>query len=185
MRQPSSRNHGKRLFVALDLPRVVKKRLTRSQPLPLPGIRLVPPEQMHVTLHFIGEAEVQPIMAALETIEHPAFTITIAKVGQFRAAGGAVLWAGVNRNPELESLHAMVGRMLEGIGLKLESRSYQPHITLARCGISARSTLADFTAGHDTLLIPNIPVTAFTLYSSDLSQGAPLYRQESRYLLKG
>lgn len=174
-----------RLFVALDLPRVVTKRLARSQPLPLPGIRLVPPEHMHVTLHFIGEAELEPIAAALGSLEHPAFTITIANIGQFRMGGdGAVLWAGVNRNAEISSLHAMVGRKLAGIGLKLETRSYKPHVTLARCSAMARTMLPDFIASHDSLLIPNIPVIAFTLYSSDLSQGAPVYRQERRYLLK-
>lgn len=173
-----------RLFVALDLPRVVTKRLARSQPLPLPGIRLVPPEHMHVTLHFIGEAETKTVSAALKQIEHPAFTLTIANIGQFKGAGGAILWAGVNRSPELASLHAMVGRKLASIGFKPESRSYKPHITLARCNTVSRSVLADFIATHDSLLIPNIPVIAFTLYSSDLSQGAPVYRQEGRYLLK-
>lgn len=152
--------------------------------MPLPGIRLVPPDQMHVTLHFIGEAEAKPVIAALGTIEHPAFTITISSIGQFKGIGGAVLWAGVNRSPELASLHAMLGRKLATTGYKPESRSYKPHITLARCNSVSRPLLADFIATHDSLLIPNIPVIAFTLYSSDLSQGGPVYRQEGRYLLK-
>ena len=149
----------------------------------MPGIRLVPPDQMHVTLHFIGEAAVKPVSEALELIEHPAFTISIANIGQFKGAGGAILWAGVNRSPELSSLHAMVGRTLAGIGFKPESRAYKPHITLARCHAVARTLLADFIATHHSLLIPNIPVIAFTLYSSDLSQGAPIYTREGRYLL--
>lgn len=150
----------------------------------MPGIRLVPPDQMHVTLQFIGEAEVKPVSAALRAIEHPAFTISIADIGQFKGAGGAILWAGVNRNPALSSLHAMIGRTLTGIGFKPEIRAYKPHITLARCHAVARTRLAEFIATHHLLLIPNIPVIAFTLYSSDLSQGSPIYRQEGRYLLK-
>jgi 2'-5' RNA ligase len=173
-----------RLFVALDLPRVVTKRLAKSQPLPLPGIRLIPPEQMHVTLHFIGETGTKPVADALEAIEHPAFNVTVAKIGQFRTNGGAILWAGVNRNPELFSLHAMVGRQLASIGLKPEARTYKPHVTLARCNMVARNVLQDFITAHDSLLIPNIPVIAFTLYSSDLSQASPVYRREGRYLLK-
>lgn len=174
-----------RLFIALDLPRVVTKRLARSQPLPLPGIRLVPPDQMHVTLHFIGEADLSRVTSALRVIDHPAFTITIANIGQFKVAGGgAVLWAGVNSNPELASLHAMTGRALASTGFKPEARTYKPHITLARCNAVGRSVLPDFIATHDSLLIPTIPVIAFTLYSSDLSQGAPVYRKEGRYLLK-
>lgn len=174
-----------RLFVALDLPRVVTKRLARSQPLPLPGVRLVPPDQMHVTLHFIGEADVRRVATILQVIDHPAFSLTIANIGQFKVAGGgAVLWAGVNSNPELASLQAMIGRKLASIGFKPEARTYKPHITLARCNAVGRSVLPEFIANHDSLLIPNIPVIAFTLYSSDLSQGTPVYRQEGRYLLK-
>jgi len=174
-----------RLFVALNLPRVVTKRLTRNQPPPLPGIRLIPPDQMHVTLHFIGEAEVEPILKALRTIEHQAFTVTIESVGHFPMTGGAaVVWAGVQSSPELWGLHASVGKRLSDLGIKTETKPYKPHITLARCKPAVRSLIPEFLAKHNSLLIPNIPVIAFTLYSSDLSRGAPEYKQEGRYLLK-
>ena len=45
-----------RLFVALDLPHAVTTKLVAHQPRPCSGIRLIPPSQMHLTLHFIGEA---------------------------------------------------------------------------------------------------------------------------------
>lgn len=174
-----------RLFVALNLPRVVTKRLTRSQPPPLPGIRLIPAEQMHVTLHFIGEAEIEPILTALRSVEHHTFPVTIENVGHFQMAGGAaVIWAGVQSNPELSGLHASVGKRLSDLGINIESKPYKPHVTVARCKPAVRSLIPEFLGKHDSLLIPNIPVIAFSLYSSDLSQGIPEYKEEGRFLLK-
>jgi len=174
-----------RLFVAFNLPRVVTRRLTRSQPPPLPGIRLIPPEQMHVTLHFIGDAELAPILKALREIDYQAFTVSIENLGHFKTAGGgAIIWAGIQRSPEVSGLYAAVGKKLTELGIKTETKPYKPHITLARCGPAVRSLIPEFLSMHDALLIPNIPVIAFSLYSSDLSKGAPEYKQECRYLLK-
>ncbi|HZV61013.1 MAG TPA: RNA 2',3'-cyclic phosphodiesterase [Methylophilaceae bacterium] len=174
-----------RLFVALDFPRVVTKRLTRSQPPPLPGIRLIPPDQMHVTLHFIGDAEIEAVDNALRTVEHQTFTVTIENMGHFKMPGGAaVIWAGVQSSPELVGLHASVGKRITDLGIKTETKPYKPHVTLARCKPAVRSLIPEFVATHDSLLIPNIPIVAFTLYSSDLSHGAPEYKVEGRYPLK-
>ncbi|HYD33221.1 MAG TPA: RNA 2',3'-cyclic phosphodiesterase [Methylophilaceae bacterium] len=174
-----------RLFVAIDLPRVVTKRLSRSQPPPLPGIRLTPAEQMHITLHFIGEAELAPILKGLGSIEHALFTLSIEHIGYFKTVGGGfIIWAGLQPSDELSSLHAAVGKRLNELGLKTESRAYKPHVTLARCRPAARSMLSDFMATHESVLIPSIPVVAFSLYSSDLSGGSPVYKREGRYSLK-
>lgn len=142
---------------------------------------------MHVTMHFIGEAAIVPITNALKTIEHQAFTITIENIGRFKTAdGGAIVWAGIQPNPELENLHALLGKKLAATGFKPEKRSYKPHITLARCGpAAAQSILPGFlSANKKNLLIPNIPVIAFALYSSKLSQVGPEYLMEDRYPLK-
>lgn len=140
---------------------------------------------MHVTLHFIGDAEIGPIHKALRTVEHQTFAVTIENVGHFKMAGGAaVIWAGVQGSPELSGLHASLGKRLSDLEIKTESKPYKPHVTLARCKPAVRSLIPEFLAKHDSLLIPNIPVIAFSLYSSDLSGGAPEYKQEGRYLLK-
>ena len=45
-----------RLFVALDLPEDLRDRLTHLQQ-GVPAARWVPPENMHLTLRFIGEVD--------------------------------------------------------------------------------------------------------------------------------
>jgi 2'-5' RNA ligase len=173
-----------RLFVALDLPQAARQKLSAHQPQSLSGIRLIRSDQMHLTLHFIGEAEVPPIAEALSYIKYPAFNITIEGAGKFRTAGGVVLWAGVNRNPALSGLHVEVGKRISTVGIAPEARPYQPHVTLARCRRDIPGKLLDsYLEEQRQLRIADIGITTFSLYSSSLSQQGPIYRQESCYPL--
>ena len=175
-----------RLFVALDLPRVITRRLEKIRPPAMRGIRLVPAEQMHVTVHFIGDAEIEPVSSALKTIEHQVFTISIENIGRFKIAdGGAIVWAGIQPNPDLADLYALLGKTLASVGFKPEKRSYKPHITLARCSAAAaQSILPNYLGTNTELLMPNIPVIKFALYSSTLTPTGPEYHVEGRYPLK-
>ncbi|HEU4708713.1 MAG TPA: RNA 2',3'-cyclic phosphodiesterase [Methylophilaceae bacterium] len=172
-----------RLFVALDLPQAVTARLMAHQPRPLSGIRLIPPDQMHLTLHFIGEAEIPSIADALSAIEYPAFRLTVDGTGQFRTSGGLVLWAGVVGDPQLLGLHAAVGQLLAGIGMEIDSRPYRPHITLARCSRQVTREALTRAASQEPLHIKDITIAHFALYSSTLGREGPSYRQERRYPL--
>ncbi len=48
-----------RLFVAVDLPAAVAADLAMLQPPRTAGVRLVQQQQMHLTLHFLGQASVE------------------------------------------------------------------------------------------------------------------------------
>src|SRR5262249_14784069 len=116
-----------KLFVAIDLPSSVTAALVRIQPSAMTGIRLVEPSQMHVTLHYLGEADIERIAAALQAVIAPSFPLAIEGVGQFPSADGAVtLWAGVRQSPELLGLHAAVASALAR-QFRPESRPYAPH----------------------------------------------------------
>ena len=57
-----------RLFIAVDLPEPVRRRLARLVADAPNGVRPVRPEQIHLTLHFIGDtddAAVAALAAAL------------------------------------------------------------------------------------------------------------------------
>ncbi|MES2015023.1 MAG: RNA 2',3'-cyclic phosphodiesterase [Pseudomonadota bacterium] len=89
-------------------------------------------EQLHLTLHFIGDVEperVPQLAAALPT----AFTPFELQFGR------AVLWPhGVAvLEPDaipasLLALHADIGAVLRSLDLPLDTRAYRPHVTLAR-----------------------------------------------------
>lgn len=172
-----------RLFVAIDLPAAVTAKLARNQPPPMAGVRLVEPGQMHLTLHFIGEADIGRMAAALQTVARPAFSLTLEGVGQFPPVGKAVtLWAGIRDNAELRELHMAVAVALAVEGYRPEARLYSPHITLARCKPEVPAgVVTEFLAQAAFSL--SVPVTAFGLYSSTLIGDAPVYRRERSFPL--
>jgi 2'-5' RNA ligase len=168
-----------RLFVAIGLPDAVATEVARIRPPRTPGVRLTEPGQMHVTLHFLGEADVERTAAALRSVTVASFRLDLAGVGQFPSADGAVtLWAGVREGPELLALHTAVAAALAGEGFRPEVRPFAPHITLARCEGEAARFADEFLAQHAGFSLPGVPVEKFGLYSSERFDGVPAYRRE-------
>jgi RNA 2',3'-cyclic 3'-phosphodiesterase len=166
-----------RLFVAVDLPTAATASLVALQPAARPDVRLAAPDQFHLTLHFIGEADIERIADALSTVAFPAFSLTLQGVGQFPSAGGAVtLWVGVQESSELLELHTAVAAALADEGFRPEARRYTPHITLARCDPGVPAELVDaFVARHAKFAL-EMPIVGFSLYSSEFVGDAPVYR---------
>jgi RNA 2',3'-cyclic 3'-phosphodiesterase len=172
-----------RLFVAVELPAAAAAELARIRPPPADGVRLVEPHQMHVTLHFLGEGDVECVSAALASVPAAVLPLTIDGVGQFSTeAGGVILWAGVRRNPALMALHVAVAAALAGEGSRREEREYVPHVTLARCEPGMARGLADeFLARHAGFSLPNVPTDGFRLCSIDSTGGTPVYHVERSF----
>src|SRR5438067_4119547 len=102
-----------RLFVAI----AVTQALAAIQPAPTAGVRLVARDQMHLTLHYLGEADRDRMANALREVAVPTFALTLEGIGQFGSTGGAVtLWVGVRESPELLKLHAAVATALGSEG---------------------------------------------------------------------
>ncbi len=131
-----------RLFVALDLPAPIAAALASASIPAGRGVRPVPPGQMHVTLHFIGDADPDMICRALAPMKAGPCGVTIRGAGRFKMAGGRkILWARVTETPELLELHAACGRALAGTGFEVERRRFVPHVTLARLSSSADASI--------------------------------------------
>ena len=100
-----------RLFVALPLPVGVLKDLARLCS-GLPGARWVAPENMHVTLRFIGEIDppvAEEVDDLLSHIDAPAFEFRLAGLGTFGSRGRVrALWAGIEKSAPLERLQAKI-----------------------------------------------------------------------------
>lgn len=174
-----------KLFAAMRVPAAIASQLVLVQPLPMAGARIVLPDQMHVTLHFVGEANLDMIIAALQGVTAPALEVAIEGTGHFRSADGTtVLWAGVRRSPSLTRLHCAIGRALAGVGIRLEERSYTPHITLARCAPNSSMTVVDeFLSRSSDISLLTMRVDEFGLYSSAFVDGAPVYLREKSFPL--
>lgn len=166
-----------RLFIGIALPPTLAESLADVQPKPVAGMRLAAARQMHLTLHFIGEAEIARIADILRLVKMQPQKLAVAGVGQF--SQGAVLWAGVLRDKALLKLHADIGRALAKAGVATEARPYKPHITLARCKPQvSRNIIDDFLERNAALQLAPVAVRQFALYSSNASREGPIYRVE-------
>jgi len=175
-----------RLFVALDLPWDLKERLAQLR-VSLPGARFIPPENYHLTLRFIGEAD--PIQAeeidhTLAAIRAPAFDLHLSGLGIFSRNGRpAALWVGVDRNPALDHLQAKIETALRRAGFEPERRRFAPHITLARLDNVPEAKLAGFLQAHNLFRAPPTRMEHFTLFSSILGREGSTYTPEVDYVL--
>ena len=174
-----------RLFVALDLPWTLRERLAVLTGTGLPGARWIPPENYHLTLRFIGETpghRAEDIDIALAGLRGRGFSLTLAGVGTFAKGGrGTALWAGVERNPQLDHLHNKIETALQRCGLEPERRRFQPHVSLARLDNVPEAKLVSYVQAHNLFRADPVRVEHFTLFSSRLGKEASVYTAEVEY----
>ena len=102
------------------------------------GIRWIPPENLHLTVWFLGEVSDARAAAVLDALAPPlitpAFELHLADFGAFPPSGPPrVLWIGVSRGlRELADAHDEVGSRLAPWGFAPEGRAYSAHLTIAR-----------------------------------------------------
>ena len=175
----------KKLFVALDIPDSMSKELTAVQPEPGTGIRLVNPDQMHVTLYFIGDARLEPIRTALDSVIGQTFPLTMQGLGKFcTSSRKTVLWAAIKKSSQLNELHDTIASVLHDQGVQKEIKPYRPHVTLARCSAGTPTAIINnFLKQKDNLDLPEFQVTKFGLYTSTVVNNLLVYTLEKSYFL--
>ena len=173
-----------RLFVALDLPHAARKRLVRLAT-GLPGARWLPPENLHLTLRFLGEMpghRAEELDAALAALRGRCFALQLRGVGVFEKAGRPqTLWAGVDRAPQLEHLQAKIETAVQRIGFEPERRRFAPHVTVARLDNAPPGKLAEWVQAHNLMRADPVAVEHFTLFSSQLGKDGAVYTPEVEY----
>ena len=88
---------------------------------------------LHLTLQYIGETENLVLAkAALDSVSFNALPLRFDRVSRFKRSGGDICWLGVSEDKELKALAQSVGAALRARGFRLEDRSFQAHMTLAR-----------------------------------------------------
>ena len=177
-----------RLFVAVPLPTDVQQSLGRLQG-GIPGARWTRPENMHLTLRFLGdvsERDAHHVDDALDAIDEGAFEMALSGVGVFESRHGPrALWIGVEPNPPLMHLQDKVERAIQMLGYPPEPRKFTPHITLARFKSRPGRKIGDFIEAHGLYRTGHFAVESFTLFQSLTGNEAPHYIPLAEYDLLG
>ncbi len=166
-----------RLFVALSLPEDLCVRIA-SLGGGIEGARWVAPENLHVTLRFIGDVQEsvgEDLVAALDSVRAGPFPVTLSGTGHF-GSGRKVhsLWVGVEKSPALEALHDRIDRAVVGAGLPPDARKYAPHVTVARLRGARTGRILDWLTDQGAFLAPPFEARAFTLFESRQGHYLPL-----------
>lgn len=155
-----------RLFLALWPPEPVRAALQAMQAAwhwP-EGAALVPPQRLHVTLHFLGQvplARVGEFAAALDVAFEP-HTIDLARARPVLWPGGLAVLQ-LQAPPELARLHGALGRELRALDWPVEPRAFTPHVTFSRRAWGARppaepvSDLPEWQVHEGYALVHSVP----------------------------
>ncbi|WP_110927266.1 RNA 2',3'-cyclic phosphodiesterase [Bacillus massiliglaciei] len=128
-------------FFALTLPEKTKMKLQEQAneiKTVFPFKKWLHPADYHITLAFLGDAPHTKREEALQLTESAladtaAFPVTTAGIGLFgRKEQPRILWAGVEAEPRLAEVRDRVYQACLQAGFELDSRPFNPHITLAR-----------------------------------------------------
>jgi 2'-5' RNA ligase len=173
-----------RLFLGIDLPDQVRKHLDDlCGTLRYLRVSAIPPQNLHITLKFLGEAEeaaVPPLCEALRGLTSLEPARVWADRCELLPTRGPVrvVAAGLGGDVgKLRTLHLAVEKACEREGFAPEARQYLPHVTLARArdGLTphVRDELPQILSKH--LPGPPLQVAGFVLYESRLGGGPPKY----------
>ena len=137
-------NNLHRVFIAIDIPEGIKNRLcaVQDQYLELPA-RWTRPENLHITLVFLGNTSDQEVIDVCKTAgeiakRHDPFDLTLDKIC-YGPPGKAprMVWVTGEKSAELGALQADLQNTFfetgqPGIIESDEERFFAPHVTLAR-----------------------------------------------------
>jgi len=145
-----------RAFIAVYPEREVAEKLENvqsllRQQLADADIRWARPEQLHLTLQFLGHFAPDRLASFEQAIAHSvagkvSFNLASEGLGCFPSGNRPrILWAGLTGDiPALQQIKTELDASLSALGYEPEKRAFHPHITLARIGEIKRRDVAQF-----------------------------------------
>jgi len=182
-----------RLFIAVELPPDVRQSLGRVQEKmkSVRAIRGTKPQQIHLTLQFLGDTPTAKVDAIAEALQHTVsplspFSVTLNGIGAFpNLKRPRVIWTGVSGQvDELKTLHRAVLDATKTVGFEPESRPFKPHLTFGR--VQKWAKFNDYTNIRQVVERSQIgEIAAFQvahigLIRSQLKPSGPIYTELAR-----
>ncbi len=179
-----------RAFIAVDLPSEVQDCLRQvsnqlKEEMGKVPVRWVEPENIHLTLKFLGDVSTNNIqvlteLLEAETLNQKSMVISVGGVGAFpKVRSPRVIWVGVEAPQELQALQRLIDSQTARIGYSRERRPFSPHLTLGRVSRNATPIevrkIGDVLASQKVGFLGVARIQAIHLYRSDLKPSGAVY----------
>lgn len=185
--------HKKRVFVAINLPAAIKKKIAGAVEVLAPlfdleKIQFVPIENWHITLSFLGEQNDEAVARIVEGIDEVLATtepllITLEKIAYGPPKNPRMIWlvGDAETSKHLEALKVRVEDVLvkRGVRFQVDNRMFNTHITLARF------EKADSLPVIERKLPCEFYAHSVELMESELRRNGPVYTIVSKHELEG
>jgi 2'-5' RNA ligase len=180
-----------RAFVAIDIDEAIREKLVSAQrQLKATGadLKLVEPQNIHVTMKFLGEVPDDKIGTIVEALKKAVggteqFDVDVHGIGAFPDLHYIrVVWAGIREGrDEIISLQRRIDQELHPLAFSKE-RDFVPHLTIARVRTAkAKERLAAFVREMVDAEFGMMRARALELKRSTLTQRGPVYSTLERF----
>lgn len=101
-------------------------------------VKLVEPENIHITIKFLGDTDEKYIDAIEKSIKDSIkditpFSVTLKGTGVFPNKNNIkVLWVGITDTSRIETIARSIDTSLAPVGFKKEQRGFSAHLTVGR-----------------------------------------------------
>lgn len=183
-----------RAFIAIELEKKIKESLSKIQDelkKPDEDIKWVNPNNIHLTLKFLGEVEEQTAPKIIRQLNEATgaakpFTIEIKNIGGFpNLKSPRVIWAGVEKGKEeLIQLAATIEDALVSLKFPKENRAFSTHFTLGR--VKHIKDTQGFQRKVEQIQCPPLTqeIKSLILFKSTLTPKGPIYEKLGEAYLK-
>ena len=179
-----------RAFIAIELPGDIKQNLkvfisALKKEFGVSEIKWVNPDNIHLTLKFLGETELNTIQNITDQIKaiSKSFSspeLQISGIGAFPdLRKPKVLWAGCSKSKELDYIFSRINSICVDLDFPAENRSFFPHLTIGRMK-SMQSSLTiqkiqSYFNKYSSIKFGNFSAPHLAIYQSELKPAGPVY----------
>ena len=173
-----------RTFIAVDMPVEVKAAIGRyieSLRGTLTNVKWVAPENLHLTVKFLGEVKESVVRDIRNCVSKTAsgfspFMMGLSHMGFFPSSDQPrVIWISSDGGEDqLLDLFQHLENCLEDLGIDRESRTFSPHLTIGRVKRDRHIVVPDNTPEFEHV---SFKVNSLALIRSTLTPEGPVYEK--------
>lgn len=174
-----------RSFLAFDIEdQTIIRKLTKAQRLLVntgANLKLVQPQNIHLTVRFLGDipqSMIDVIHEKMKQISFIPFQIELEGLGAFpKPSYPRVVWVGIKKGAKfLKDVFNQIEPHLRALGFKPDTKGFSPHLTIARVrGGRNKFKLAEAIREMEDYEFGTVKIEALRLKKSNLTPKGPIY----------